>query len=180
MKNRFAEMDCFVLAGGRHNPVRDFQPVGDLTRLEQGYRRYAAVFENVRLVLKKDQATERYLNYPHVCDERSESGPVIGVKTALGQARSEAVFIGSTEITNFPLELAAKLVRQYDGELFLGYCSSERPTGSRPLFGVFHTRLLDRLTETGPESLEFFELLGREGRLVPLPPDISADHFEYI
>ncbi|MCP4686072.1 MAG: hypothetical protein GY867_11605, partial [bacterium] len=72
MDNRFAEMDCFVLAGGRSNPGEDFQPAGDLTRIEKGYRRYAAVFEKVKLVLKKDQATERYLNYPHICDNASD------------------------------------------------------------------------------------------------------------
>jgi hypothetical protein len=58
MANRFTQMDCFILAGGPHNPTKDFEPEGDLTRLENGYRRYAAIFEKVRLVLKPEQATE--------------------------------------------------------------------------------------------------------------------------
>jgi len=175
MTNRFAEMDCFVLAGGERNAERDFEPVGEVTRLEQVYRRYAAVFENVFLVLKKDQAKERYLNYPHVCGDHWERAPVIGLRTALEQARSEAVFIGNSGITDFPLHLVVDLVKSYNGELFLGYCDSSRPDRHQPWFGVFSKRLIQRLADTGVRSLNLAELLGRVGRIVPLPPDIPAE-----
>ncbi len=175
MTNRFAEMDCFVLAGGRRNPTEDFEPDGDLTRLEKSYRRYAAVFEKVTLVLKKEQAIERYLNYPHVCDDRSVSATVVGVKTALEKAQSDPVFIGSSDITDFPLELAVELVKNYRGELFLGYSVSCRPGSRQPLFGVFSRRLKERLNEAGLESLDLSELLSREGRLIPLPEKVSAE-----
>ncbi len=171
-------MDCFVLAGGKRNPSEDFEPAGDLTRLEKGFRRYAAVFENVRLVLKKEQATERYLNYPHVCDARSESGPVVGVETALDQARSEAVFIGSSEVTDFPLELVVDLVKKYDGELFLGYYDATRPEDQQPVFGVFSKNLLNRLSGIGLKPEELSELLGREGTLMPMPPEVSAGRLD--
>lgn len=174
MTNRFAEMDCFVLAGGPHNPSKDFEPVGELTRLERGYRKYASVFEKVKLVLKKEQATERYLNYPHVCDAVDESSAVIGVATALDQAESEAVFIGSSEITDFPLDLIVDLVDRYDGELFLGYGDDSQTSRRLPLFGVFSTRLLAHLDQNDLQGSKFMELLDREGRLMPLPSEVSA------
>ena len=174
MTNRFAEMDCFVLAGGPRNPERDFEPVGDLTRIEHGYRKYASVFEKVRLVLKPEQATERYLNYPHVCDVLSDSGAVVGVATALDRAESEAVFIGSSEITDFPLGLIVDLVEQYDGELFLGYEADATGSQRLPLFGVFSTKLLAQLDPADLQVSSLLELLEREGRLMPLPPEVSA------
>lgn len=174
MTNRYAEMECFVLAGGRRNPSHDFEPVGDLTRIEKGYRKYAAVFEKVKLVLKREQATERYLNYPHVCDHRDESSAVVGVATALDQAESEAVFIGSSEITDFPLDLIVSLVDQYDGEMFLGYDTESNAGRSLPLFGVFSTKLLAHLDQDDLQASKFLELLDREGRLMPLPPEVSA------
>ena len=69
MNNRFRTMPCYLLAGGRRNLATDFEPVGSLSRLERCYRHYARVFERVTLVLKPDQARERYLNYPYICDD---------------------------------------------------------------------------------------------------------------
>jgi molybdopterin-guanine dinucleotide biosynthesis protein A len=177
MENRFAEMDCFVLAGGKSNATEDFEPIGDLTRLEKGYRQYAAVFEKVRLVLKKEQATERYLNYPHVCDTRSEVSPMVGLQTALEQADSEAVFIGSSEIVDFPLELAVELVKSYDGEMFLGYYDASKPGNRQPLFGIFSKKLISHLSGVGSRSVELSEILEQQGKLIPLPvsPDNLAD-----
>jgi molybdopterin-guanine dinucleotide biosynthesis protein A len=174
MKNRFADMDCFVLAGGEQNPARDFETDGDLTRLEKGYRRYAALFERVTLVLKREQAVERYLNYPHVCDEETERDPMIGVRTALQRADSDPVFIGTSEIGDFPLELAVALVRDYNGELFLGYGERSKSGSPRPLFGVFSKRLINRIDAIGTGTGAFQELLAAEGRFVSPPDEISA------
>jgi len=175
MENRFARMDCFVLAGGKDNADKDFTLDGNLTRLEKGYRRYAKLFERVRLVLKRDQARERYLNYPHVCDEESRYGAVAGVRAALSRADSEAVFIGCSEISEFPLELAADLVRRYNGELFLGYCDDSRePIRHQPLFGIFSKKLLDRLAGAGHTVVDLAAFLKQEGRLVPLSKECGA------
>lgn len=175
MQNRFREMDCFVLAGGKSNQERDFQPDGDLTRLERGYRRYAAVFERVTLVLKKDQARERYLNYPHVCDETPEHGAVHGIEEALRRSGSDAVFIGSSEITDFPLALVVELVRNYQGESFLGYQSSHQGV-AQPLFGIYSKKLVDSLNEAKAQDLnDLMQLLAREGKLLPLPDPTLAE-----
>ncbi len=175
MSNRFAEMDCFVLAGGRSNVTEDFQQAGELTRLEKGYRRYAAVFEKVKLVLKKDQATERYLNYPHICDDASDRGAVVGIRAVLEQSESDAVFIGSSDIVDFPLELAADLVKSYNGELFLGYREDSGTTDRhQPLFGVFSKRLVRHLEAAGLSLKEFSSMLSREGKLMPLPAGVPA------
>jgi len=175
MSNRFVEMDCFVLTGGEGNVERDFEPVGELTRLENSYRRYAAVFEKVFLVLKKEQATERYLNYPYVCDNQPQRASVAGVRAALAQAESEAVFIGSSDISNFPLHLAVDLVKAYNGELFLGYRHAARPEQAQPLFGVFSKKLFENLSKTDTQQQDLSELLKKVGRTLPLPPDIPAE-----
>lgn len=175
MQNRFREMDCFVLAGGKSNQERDFQPDGDLTRLERGYRRYAAVFERVTLVLKKDQARELYLNYPYVCDESTEHGAVHGIEEALRQSGSDAVFIGSTEIRDFPLELVVELVRNYQGESFLGYQSVHQGV-AQPLFGIYNKKLVESLNEGKAADLtELMQLLARDGKLLPLPDPTLAE-----
>lgn len=175
MQNRFREMDCFVLAGGKSNQERDFQPDGELTRLERGYRRYAAVFEKVTLVLKKDQARERYLNYPHVCDETTEHGAVHGIEEALRRSGSDAVFIGSSEITDFPLALVVDLVRNYQGESFLGY-QSDQQGAAQPLFGIYSKKLVEMLNEAkGADMTELMHLLARHGKLLPLPDPTMAE-----
>ena len=170
MQNRFAEMDCYVLAGGPRNPERDAQREGDMTRLERGYRRYAKVFEKVILVVKQHQARVPYVNYPHICDDEADQGAVYGIKTALREAESEAVFIGSSEIIDFPLELLYDLVTRYNGEMFLGYRDwLGSPGEPQPLFGVFHKKLVRKLEQAG-ESIEALQqVLAAEGKFVPLP-----------
>lgn len=170
MKNRFAEMDCYLLAGGKDNPTRDLKRDGDMTRLEKGYRQYAKLFEKVTLVLKEHQATVPYVNYPHVCDEEASHGAVVGVKTALQESESDAVFIGSTDIVDFPLELIFDLVSQYDGQPFLGYAGwINQPDHPQPLFGVFNKSLARRL-ESADQTIDALrDLLVREGTFLPLP-----------
>ncbi len=175
VRNRFQTMDCFVLAGGKENRERDFQSDGELTRLERGYRRYAAVFERVTLVLKKEQASGHYLNYPHVCDETSDHGALHGIEAALRGADSDAIFIGSSEITDFPLELLVELVKNYQGEAFLGYQDSRQGT-AQPLFGIYNKKLAARLNESGTSDMsELTHLLAREGRLLPLPDSTMTE-----
>ena len=174
MCNRFSEMTCFVLAGGEVNRGKHFESDGDLTYLEKGYRRYAAVFERVELVLKEDQAREKYLNFPHVTDSDPEYSVIHGVEAALRNAATEAVFIGSSEIRDFPLHLAVELVRQYKGEDFLGYrVSSEDNPDHQPLFGIYSRKLMPKLAKAmanGKETLR--EVMAGEGRLLDLPADI--------
>lgn len=172
MNNRFAQMDCFILAGGPNNPQSDFETEGDLTRLEQSFRKYAAVFERVRLVLKQGQAVERYLNYPFVCDDDPRSSAAVGLATALRNSQSEAVFVGSSDIRDFPLELVVDLVKRYDNEMFLGYRIGDQP---QVVFGICHRRLAGRLqemTELSRPKLE--QLLSDCGRLLPLPESASG------
>jgi len=179
MEKLISRMDCYVLAGGKSNPSEDFQPDGELTRLEKGYRRYAAIFDRVKLVLKKDQAREKYLNYPYILDDDSNQSAVIGVRAALKQSNSEAVFIGSSDISSFPLELVVDLIRQYQGESFLGYCDSSSSEKSQPLFGIFHQSLTEHLDKAGDTISELSELLDREGKLLPLPDHISIDQLGF-
>lgn len=177
MSDPFKEMTCYILAGGKENSQKDFTDVGGLTRLEKGYRRYAAIFEQVRLVLKKDQAREKYLNYPHVCDETPDHSALEGVRTALEDAPTDAVFVGSSEIMDFPLELLVNLVKNYNGESYLGYSDSHNPDGShQPLFAIYNRRLAPKLHAAmtdGSNSLDKIAI--GEGRTIPLPEDVSAE-----
>jgi molybdopterin-guanine dinucleotide biosynthesis protein A len=167
MPNRFAQMDCFILAGDPQNPTRDFEPEGDLTRLEYGYRRYASIFEKVRLVLKPKQATGRYLNYPHVCDDDPTPTPAVGLVTALRNSSSEAAFIGSTQMRDFPLDLVVNLVNGYNNELFLGY---QTAGPNQPVFGICHRKLADQIAAmAGLSRQKLEEMLVTCGKLLPLP-----------
>jgi molybdopterin-guanine dinucleotide biosynthesis protein A len=172
--NPYREITCFVLAGGRNNQSNDFTRIGDLTRLESGYRRYAKIFEKVTLVLKSEQARERYLNYPYVCDRESGWNARFGVETALENSDTELAFIGSSEIADFPPDLIVELVKNYHGESFLGYSIGDGGS-CQPLFGLYNRRLADKLKTTvtaDPDSL--YRLVQEEGRLIPLPPNVSA------
>lgn len=171
MTNPFREIGCFLLAGGRRNLSEDFQPKGELTRLESGYRRYAQVFEKVTLVLKEDQARERYLNYPHVCDHNPNWNAVYGIQAALNSAETDTVFIGSSEITDFPLDLLVTLVKNYQGEAFLGFSAPKGALRScQPLFGLYNKKLAAKLHEAiEKDASELYRLLESEGRLIPLP-----------
>ncbi len=172
MTQSFREMPCFLLAGGKSNCIEDFQTDGDLTRLERTYRRYASLFERVWLVLKPDQAKERYLNYPHVCDAAAEHKPIAGLTAALKQANAEAAFVGSTDAADFPLELIVDLVRNYHGEMFLGYAGKD---GRHPLFGIYSSKLAHRLESLENQTSEGLEaLLASEGKLLPLPDGVDA------
>lgn len=176
MENPFREMTCYVLAGGPRGREEHFVKDGPLTRLEKSYRRYAAVFERVALVLKPDQAREKYLNFPHVCDAESDSAPAYGVKAALDSAETDAIFVGSLEIGDFPLHLVVELVRNYTGEPFLGYYDPKAdPDRTQPLFGIYSTELAPKIRAMlaqGKRDLR--ELMQGAGRLLPLPDDVPA------
>ena len=177
MNNPFREINCFLLAGGKRNRTEDFQPQGELTRLESGYRRYAQLFEKVTLVLKEDQAREQYLNYPHVCDSQPGWNAVYGIEAALRNSDSETVFIGSSDITEFPLELVVMLVKNYQGEPFLGFSAPEGAARQcQPLFGIYNRKLVRKLEEgVADDAAQLYRVLEAEGRLIPLPESASPE-----
>lgn len=173
MDNPFREMTCYLLAGDRERGDH-FATEGDVTRLERSYRRYAKLFERVVLVIKPDQATDWYLNYPHVCDETTDRHPVAGVEAALRSDNSEAVFVGSADIDEFPLDLAVNLVRNYRGEAFLGYRSNDDNSRPQPWFGIYATSLVDHLGNPEQNGSKIPSIIESKGRLLDLPADVPA------
>jgi molybdopterin-guanine dinucleotide biosynthesis protein A len=168
-------MNCYILAGGKQNRDRDFASAGEITRIEKSFRNFAAVFDKVKLVIKRDQAKEGYLNYPHVCDRKDWPNAVVGVATALNDAQSEAVFIGSSDMLDFPLDLLVNLIKEYDGESFLGYYDQSSGDRARqPLFGIYKRDLFEQinLDQKRPTSVE--DLLSGDVKLIPLPEGIDA------
>ena len=98
-----------------------------------------------------------------------------GIEEALRQSGSDAVFIGSTEIRDFPLELVVELVRNYQGESFLGYQSVHQGV-AQPLFGIYSKKLVESLNEGKAADLtELMQLLARDGKLLPLPDPTLAE-----
>ncbi len=182
MTERFKAMSCYILAGGK-NYQDDFVPTGDLTRLEAGYRRYAKIFEMVKLVIKKDQAKEHYLNYPHVLDKSDRKNFSVGVETALKDAKSEAVFIGSSDLLDFPLEWPVNLIKNYQGESFLGYLIPDKNDKSKKhLFGIYSKKAMSEMTIDNTNSdiisqsdsisqSDIISQLVQSGRLLPVPSD---------
>ena len=173
MPERFKQMNCYILAGGEKKSERDFASSGDLTHLEKGYRRYAAIFEKVKLVIKKTQAKEHYLNYPHICDHTEQGGAAVGLETALKDSGSDAVFIGSSDLVDFPLELPVNLIKNYDGETFLGYRLSKGKELSQPLFAIYSKSRLREHIERNRGKINFADLVSG-GRLLPLPEGVDS------
>ncbi len=174
MTNPYREITCFVLAGGATAGARDFETEGELTRLETLYRRYAKVFEKVMLVLKSEQAREQYLNYPHVYDRQPERNIAHGIETALENSDSDTTFIGSSAISDFPPELIVRLIRDYRGESFLGYCTDDG-SACQPLFGLYSRQLVDKLKSAPLSDREsLLSLVRGVGRFIPLPAEVSA------
>jgi len=171
----FHKMDCYILAGGKTNRERDFENVGEDIQLARSFRRYAAIFDRVKLVIKSDQASEHYLNFPHVCDNLARTNTVVGVATALEDADSDAVFIGSSAIADFPPKLLVDLVKRYKGEQFLGYYDGKRSRDSRQMFfGIYDKRLARKLIDGEDTADAIAGLIGDEVTLIPLPEDVDS------
>lgn len=174
MKDTFRGMSCFVLAGGKADRKRHFEPAGDITRLEKSYRHYAKLFERVTLVLGPEQLNERYLNYPHVTDEQTPQDPAHGVETALKHARTNTVFIGSSDIDEFPLHLVVELVKNYNGEPFLGYRTPDDDKQAQPLFGIYSKDFASKIAgQSLKKAGELKKFAEQEGRFIPLPEDVQ-------
>ena len=175
MYNRFKEMNCYILARGERNVERDFLAAGEVTRLEKSFRHFASVFERVKLVIKPDQAREGYLNYPHICDILEQRGAVAGVAAALADANSEAVFIGTSDFSDFPLNLLVDLIKAYNGEKFVGYYDGSRSDREpQPLFGIYRKELSDQFGLENQPLLSIRDLLVGNVKLIPLPDGIDA------
>jgi molybdopterin-guanine dinucleotide biosynthesis protein A len=176
MTDKFARMNCYLIASDGKADTDGSRDGESFKRLEKSYQRYASIFENVSLVLNPELAREGYLDFPHVCKKSKDICPVESVALAIKNANSEAVFIGSADISDFPLELAVKLVREYNGESFLGYrgpSDENRPT--QPLFGIYSKKMAAELTDLDSEDSDrFMQLLGEVGKLMPISDSSAA------
>lgn len=177
MTDKFARMNCYLVAPQDKTDSDNSRSGEKFKRLEKSYRRYAAIFENVSIVLRSDLAREGYLDFPHICNDSEDNCPAQSVVEALKNANSEAVFIGSAEISDFPLELAVKLVREYTGESFLGYSASEdKDKPAQPLFGIYSKKIASELSGLdSDDSSDFLKLLSEVGKLVPITDRETAN-----
>jgi len=170
----FKEMDCYLLTGEETRSKHRLTPFDKRAKLELSFRSYAAVFDNVKLVIKKQQAKEEFLNFPHVCEKGEKNQSVVSIAEAVEDAKSEALFIGSTDIYDFPLSLLARLLKSYNGETFLGYASPSDTNSSQPLFGIYNKKFAKNILKKNDEDITIEDFLTGDIKLIPLPDDIDS------
>lgn len=157
MRATFQAIPCYILAGGES--VEERRQREGIGWLESGYRRYAALFEQVSVVVRPEQAREQWLNYPLVVDQDGARGAAVGVATALKHTPSDAIFIGSSKVTDFPLEAVVDLVKRYNGETFLGYQVADESGHAQP-FGIFSKAALEQVQQrSGDLAADLSELI---------------------
>ena len=167
-------MNCYILAGGEEDKKVGSSSLLRRAKLEKSFRNYAAVFDKVKLVIKEKQAKEDYLNFPHICDENETSHSSARISRALQDADSDAVFIGSADIYDFPISLLSKLIKEYNGELFLGYVSPQSDGNSQPLFGIYHKKMADKISNQSDGFYSINTLTNTDAKFLILPDEVDS------
>lgn len=170
----FKEMNCYILTGDESEPMSRTSSFDRRMKLEHSFRNYAAVFDKVKLVINKEQEKDEYLNFPHVCNETGKKHSTVDIARALEDADSDAVFIGTTDIYDFPLSLLAKLLKEYNGESFLGYVSDRDGGSPQPLFGIYNKRVSRNLPVDKPSAISFESVLDDDYKLLILPDEVDS------
>jgi len=168
MKRSGPPFACYLYASNEQDDSDHFESVGSLTRLENGYRKYAKVFESVTLLLDEGHDHAWYHNYPHISLPADDGSEMEVLSAALEDAPTDAVFIGASEIDRFPLSMLVKLVREYNGESFLGF---EGLGSHQPWFGIYSKDVLREL-KAHNNSIDDLAALDNS-RLLPLPEDVD-------
>lgn len=162
-------MSCYILAGAVTGGGRD-EADCDMEKVEKGYRQYARIFEDVKLVLTKEQAKEKFLNYSHVYEKQETPQLANSLKAALNDSKADCIFVGSADIINFSLELPVKLIKEYDGESFMGYEFDDKEGKNKFQFGIYNKKLLATLLDISPDSSESIDsVLLADSRLLKFP-----------
>ncbi len=166
----YKEMSCFLIVPKQPESIFKTDKIVQRAKLEQSFRNYAAVFENVKLVLTHSQAKEHYLNFPHICCT-DNSDPTSYLSRLINYTVSEAVFIGHTDIGDFPISILANLLKAYNGELFMGYKSNNQQFNQKQ-FGIYHKNLISTITDS-KEEIELDSLDKNRCRLLPFPKTVD-------
>ncbi len=164
-------MPCYLTSEHPTDPVAQ----GDFEAVEESYRSYARLFDRVRLVLTRPQARERLLAYPHVVSEAEPTDRLEQIRSALDHTNAESIFVGDRTLTTFSPELVLELVRNYNGEAYLGYEPVDSHGTPQPWFGIFRRDFVASLLERGvAASHRLTDRLTVQGRRLPLPSVIAS------
>ncbi len=176
VSNAIEKMSCYILAGS--NTVACGDEVDyDMEKIERGYRKYARIFEDVKLVLTQKQAKEKFLNYPHVCEQEETPLLANSLKAALKDSKTDYIFVGSADITNFSLELPVNLIKEYGGESFMGYDFEDQDGSNKFQFGIYNKKLLSKLLDIKPDDDQSIDsLLLSDGRLLKFPEGMKISY----
>lgn len=147
----YKEMDCFLLTQTTQKQKHTLDKIAQRAMLEQSFRNYAAVFDKVKLVISESQAKEHFLNFPFVSHSKNSSDE-FDLLPLLKNANSEAVFIGHTNLVDFPISILVELIKSYNNEMFLGYKSPS--TSSQKLnFGIYNKSIIPTLEKTASPQI---------------------------
>ena len=142
----YKEMDCYLLTDTTPTQKYNFDKIVQRAQLEQSFRNYAAVFDKVKLVISDSQAKEHFLNFPHISIAK-KSFEEADLLNLLRNSKSEAVFIGYTNLVDFPISILSKMLQTYNNEMFMGYDS--KPSKSHSLsFGIYNKSMIPALEKS--------------------------------
>ena len=159
----FKEMDCYLFLNDNSPGRFKMDKITQRAKLESSFRNYAAVFEKVKIVINESQIKEHYLNFPYIVhtDNRNVS---LNLSTLLEDATSDAIFVGHTNLVDFPISILANLIKSYNGEMFMGYNSPKHNTDLLP-FGIYHKSIISQQSE----PIKIDSLKSDSYTLLPIP-----------
>ncbi len=167
----YKEMDCYIVIPSQPASKFTTDKIVERALLEQAFRNYAAVFDKVKIVITKSQAKEHYLNFPHICHS-DKSATQVDLNKLLTDADSDAIFVGHTEMGDFPISLLANLLKSYNGELFMGY-KSNLTQSSKLQFGIYSKAIVSK-SSISLSKLSIDSLDKKSYRLLPLPESTDS------
>lgn len=163
----YKEMNCYVIARPDNKTKKSVSAFDQRAKIEHSFRQYAAVFSKVKLVVEPEQEKDIFLSFPRLIDESQTAKSRLSLKKAFADADSDAVFIGTTDINDFPISLLSNLVKKYNGEKFLGYKIDDDEKSGQHLFGIYKNSDENHAVD----ALDFDDA---DVKLLTLPEDIDS------
>ena len=163
----YKEMNCYIIARPDNKTKKSVSAFDQRAKIEHSFRQYAAVFSKVKLVVEPEQEKDIFLSFPRLIDESQSLKNRISLKKAFADADSDAVFIGTTDINDFPISLLSNLIKKYNGEKFLGYKIGDEDKSGQQLFGIYKN-------STDNHSVDALDFSDEGVTLLTLPDDIDS------
>jgi molybdopterin-guanine dinucleotide biosynthesis protein A len=149
-------VSLIVLAGGSSRRMKEYKallPVAGITLIEHALAQLVSFFDEV-LISLSDRGELSFLPFSLVVDERPDEGPMMGIKSALKNARNEKSFVIACDIPDADLDLVQKMISlAVDYEIVVPLLPGNKP---EPLFAVYSRSVIsesEQLLDSGERSL---------------------------